>query len=57
LGGRIWGKWEQGEKEKKMGRKRDLVFQNRIGGGERKERVSKKEGGEGKGTGGLEDFQ
>jgi hypothetical protein len=40
-----------------MGRKRDLVFQNRIGEGERKERVSRKKGGEGKGTEGMEDFQ
>jgi hypothetical protein len=51
MGGRIWGKWEQGKMEKKMGRKRDLVIQDRIEGGERKERVSRKEGVEGKGTG------
>jgi hypothetical protein len=46
------GEMGTGKTEKKMGRKRDLVIQNRIGGGERKERVSRKEGGEGKGTGG-----
>jgi hypothetical protein len=52
MGGRNWGKWEQGMMEKKMGRKRYQVIQSRIGGGERKERVSRKEGGERKGTGG-----
>jgi hypothetical protein len=35
-----------------VGRKRDLVIQNRIGGGEKKEMLSRKEGGEGKRTGG-----
>jgi hypothetical protein len=51
------GEMGTGDTEKKMGRKRDLVFQNRIGGGEVKERVSRKEGGEVKRTGGKEDFQ
>jgi hypothetical protein len=52
MGGRTWVKWEQGKTEKKMGRKKYLVIQNRIWRGERKERVSRKERGEGKGTGG-----
>jgi hypothetical protein len=44
MGGTTWGKWGQGKTETKMGRKRDLVIQNRIRGGERKERVSRKGG-------------